>query len=53
MVSDEIPLDEAPEHFFDQQKWSEFVDCFDNRQAAASTSKTYKIQKSRSAAKNK
>ena len=34
MVSDEIPLDEAPEHFFDQQKWSEFVDCFDNRQAA-------------------
>jgi hypothetical protein len=34
MVSDEIPLDEAPEFFFDQQKWSEFVDCFDNRQAA-------------------
>jgi hypothetical protein len=25
MANDEIPLHDVPEHFFDQEKWKEFI----------------------------
>jgi hypothetical protein len=34
MVSDKIPLHDAPDHFFDQAKWNEFLSFFESRQPA-------------------
>jgi hypothetical protein len=34
MPNEEIPLRDAPEHFFDRKKWEEFLTCNENRQAA-------------------